>query len=77
MTTAKYQWTHIVNREKDGGKYICTLGIHPTEDVMKGFNRGQCDCFSYADKQCCSQLTPCKLHGCGARKGCKCPLPES
>lgn len=45
----------------------CTLGKHPESG---------CACGYYADKQCCDQH-PCKLHKCGKRKGCFCPLPET
>lgn len=69
-------WEFGVNRSRKQ----CTLGLHPDpkkQPSLVGFIRGQCDCYDYRATQCCTALTPCRMHGCGVRKGCKCPLPAT
>mgnify|MGYP005818462603 CR=1 FL=1 len=44
----------------------CTIGIHPTDG---------CLCGDFAKEQCCGVFM-CRLHKCGPRVGCRCPLPE-
>lgn len=46
----------------------CTLGIHPTASFG-------CFCGDFAKEQCC-HVFPCRVHKCGPRVGCRCPLPE-
>jgi hypothetical protein len=55
----------IVDRNRERK---CTLGFHPPA----------CGCGSFVDQQCCcaARAYDCRLHKCGPRVGCRCPVPE-
>jgi hypothetical protein len=75
------QWHVFVNREYGvDGKRLCSLALHPTTSGVREdgtpWTMTRCLCGAYAHRQCCVDYTPCAVHKCGPRKGCRCPLPE-
>ena len=65
VTIVENGWD-IINRNR---KRECTLGYHVVG----------CGCGQYVDTQCCDAVRAynCRLHKCGPRVGCRCPLPET
>lgn len=70
------KWKAGVDRDRPK---VCTLRMHPYKllDLTEGqVVQVQCGCGNFWDEQCCDR-SPCQIHGCGPRKGCRCPLTEA